>query len=137
MSLEWMIQLATSAGTSLATALGTEAWAFARERFARLLGRGDDERTALAERRLDATAAEIERAPAAERAEALARQQAVWQTRLADLIEEEPAVADDLRALVAELIERLPATTHHSVMHITANDHGTAQGVQHGNIINH
>src|SRR5690349_5269151 len=132
MSLEWMMQLATSAATSLATAVGTEAWAFARERFARLLGRGDDERTALARRRLDATAAEVEASP-----DALAQQQAVWQTRLTDLIEEDPAVAAELRALVAELIERLPAVQNQSIMHITANEHGTVQGVQHGNIINH
>jgi hypothetical protein len=138
MSLDWMVQLAASGGAALAGAAGTDAWKFARAGFARVFGRADPDRGALTERRLEASATEVEQAPHADRPEVRARQQVIWQTRLADLLEEDPAVADDLRSVVAQLIERLPAAENHWVMNVTASaPNATAQGVQHGNIINH
>ncbi|MEU8819268.1 hypothetical protein [Actinoplanes sp. NPDC048796] len=138
MSLEWILPLAEAGGTAVAAAAGTEAWKMAREGIGRLFGRDDAKRAALTQRRLDESAAEVERASVAERDTVRSRQRVIWQTRLADLIEEEPAVADELRTLITQLGERLPAEQNLWVMHVTAGaPNSTAQGVQGGNIINH
>lgn len=47
-----LMELATLAGSTVVTAATTDAWESARRGFARLLGRGEAEKTMLAERRL-------------------------------------------------------------------------------------
>jgi len=63
--------------------------------------------------------------------------------RFADLLDEDPDVAAELRALVEDVAAQLPATAvsaaDHSVaagrdVKITAPDGGTAAGVIHGNV---
>jgi hypothetical protein len=127
----------TGAAT-LVQAAATEAWELARSGFARLLGRGDQEREAIVARRLDALASEVEQSPIEQRDELRQRLLPAWQTRLADLIEENPAAADALRNLRDELLTRLPASQQQWVQNITASAPGaTAQGVMFGNIVNH
>jgi hypothetical protein len=136
--MDWLAQLAASGATTLVGAAATDAWQYGRDGFARLLGRGHQDREAVAERRLQALAAEVERAPVGERAELRQRLLPAWQTRLADLLEEDPAVAELLRGLVDELRERLPSVQQQWVQHVTASaDGAVAQGVMFGNIINH
>ena len=64
-------------------------------------------------------------------------------TRLADLLEEDPGVEADLRALVQEIQAQLPAgvvsAADHAVaagrdVNITASGGGVAAGVIHGNV---
>lgn len=136
MSLEWIAPLAASGGAALAAALGTDAWRFTRDSLARLFGRKEPSRAALVERRLDDAAAEIAEADDADLPAVRARQQAAWEVRLTDLLEEDPTTADDLAALIAEVKAQLPA--NHWTMNITASaPNATAQGVQNGSIINH
>lgn len=136
--MDWLAQLATSGATTLVGAAATDAWQHARDGFARLLGRGREDREAVAERRLQALAAEVERAPLDERAGLRQRLLPAWQTRLADLLEEDPAAAELLRGLVDEVRERLPSVQQQWVQHITATACGAvAQGVMFGKIINH
>ncbi|WP_052441623.1 hypothetical protein [Streptacidiphilus anmyonensis] len=105
-----LLALATTAGTAVAKAAGTDAWNGLREGVARLFRRGHApeaaQQTAL--ERLDRTAAELESAApgAAEQAQGLAA--ASWQTRFLDLLEdlgddeERATAAAELRRLLSE-----------------------------------
>ncbi|GGM46734.1 hypothetical protein ACFFX1_18840 [Dactylosporangium sucinum] len=138
MDLAWLAQVGMTGAAALVQAVATDGWQLARDGFARLLGRGDPGREGLAGQRLDALAAEVEQAPADQRDEVRRRLLPAWQTRLTDLVEEDPALAEALVALRDEVLERLPAAQQQWVQHITASAPGaTAQGVMFGNIINH
>jgi hypothetical protein len=102
MLTEVLAALASTGGTALVT----DSWEEIKGRFARLLGRGDAEETQAAAARLEESRAVLARAsgPALVRAQAL--QQIAWQTRLADLLEQDPGAENELRALVTEI----PAT---------------------------
>jgi hypothetical protein len=139
---EVLVALAQFAGQTVAAAAVTDVWESVRGRFARLLGRGDARKTEVAEgwleqarEQLTTAGAELEpvRAAVAQR----------WAGRFADLLDEDPGVAVDLRALVEDVAARLPAglvaAAGHSVaagrdVRITASGGGTAAGVIHGNV---
>lgn len=136
MVAEWITSLAAAGGATLVAAAATDAWQQARAGFTRLLGGGDRDREVAAGRRLDALAREVEQAPP----EALQRLRDDWRTRLADLIEDDPAAADALRPLVDQIRTMLPEARQQWVVRqtIAASAPGaTAQGVVGGNIINH
>jgi hypothetical protein len=142
MLAEDLAALAMVAGNTVVTAATSDAWEAARREFARLLGRGDPNRTKAAERRLAETREQLAAAGAdLESARSALRSQ--WATRLADLLEEDPGVEDELRAVVQEVQAALPggmvSATDHSAatgrdMTITASGGGVAAGVIHGNV---
>jgi hypothetical protein len=140
---EALMALAALAGTTVVTAAVTDAWEAARKGFARLLGRGDPDKTKLAERRLTETHDQLAGAKGADLDRVRAALKAQWVTRVADLLEEDPGVEADLRVLVEEIQAQLPAgvvsAADHSVAagrdaNITAVGGGTAAGVIHGNV---
>ena len=91
-------------------------------RVAHLLGRGDPERERLAGQRLDQARDQLVAAPGQQVEQVRADLVAVWRTRLADLLEEDPAVAGDLQALVDQVQAELPAGS------ISAGDHSIVAG---------
>src|SRR4051794_7481393 len=103
MDADWLVQLATSGATTLIGAAATDIWKDARAGFARLFGRGDADREALAAKRLDALTATVEQADVSERDTIREQLLPVWQTRLTDLLEEDQGTADLLRGLRDEL----------------------------------
>jgi hypothetical protein len=133
--------LAALAGNTLVAAAVTDAWETARERFARLFGRGEPDPAT--ERRLEATRSQLAAAPpdGLEQAQAdLARR---WALRLADVLEDDPGVEAELRALLDEIGALLPESTvsaaGHSVaagrdVSIRADRGSVAAGVIHGNV---
>src|SRR5262249_53552837 len=141
--LEALIALASLAGNTVVAAATTDAWEAARHKFARLLGRGDPRLEGLGEQRLDETRAQLARAEGADRERACAVQAERWARRLADLLEEDPGVEAELRALVEQVRAELPAgvvsTEGYSVaagrdVTVTASGGGIAAGVIHGNV---
>ena len=108
MLAETLMALAMLAGNTVVAAATTDAWEAARHGFARLLGRGDPERTMVAERRLAETHEQLAGAVGGDLESARSALQAQWVTRLVDLLEEDPAVEADLRALVQEIQTSLP-----------------------------
>ena len=135
--------LAALAGSSLVAAAMTDAWQSAREQFARLLGRGDADRTRLAEKRLDQARAELAAVASSDLDRVRTIQVAAWTTRLADLLEEHPDAEADLRALVDEIQSALPSVAVSAVDHsiaaggtvgISASGGGFSVGVLHGNV---
>jgi hypothetical protein len=107
-----LMALAALAGNTVVTAAVTDAWEAARKGFARLLGRGDLGKTKAAERRLEETHGQLTQATGADLETVRAALEAQWTTRLADLLEDDPGVEADLRALVNEIQAQVSATDH-------------------------
>ncbi len=119
-SSDELMVVATLAGQTIVTAAVTDAWETFRGKIARLLGRGDADRTKLAEQRLDQTHAQLNAHGAdSDRTRALAER---WTGRLADLLEENPEMEADLRALIQEIQAQLPSAA------ASASGHGLAVG---------
>jgi len=138
-----LMALATLAGNTVVTAAVTDAWEAARKGFARLLGRGDPDKTKAVERRLEVTREQLSKATGADLERTQAALKAQWVTRLADLLEDDPSVEADLRTLVQQIQAQLPAemvsAADHAVaagrdVNITASGGGIAAGVIHGNV---
>ena len=139
-----LMALAQFAGQTVAGAAITDVWEAVRGRFARLLGRGDTRKTQVAEQWLEQTQQQLTAATAGAGLEqAREAQSQRWAGRFADLLDEDPGVEAELRALVEEVAAQLPATAvsaaDHSVaaardVKITASGGGTAAGVIHGNV---
>jgi len=140
---EALLALAALAGNTVVAAATTDAWEAARRGFARMLGRGDPGKTKLADERLAETNDRLAQAKGADVDRVRAALQAQWVTRMTDLLEEDPGVEADLRALVEEIAAKLPggvvSAADHSVaagrdVNITASGGGVAAGVIHGNV---
>jgi hypothetical protein len=138
-----LIALAQWAGQTVAAAAVTDVWESVRHKFARLFGRGDPKRTEAAERWLTETHEQLTAAGGGELESARADQLERWQGRFADLLDEDPEVEAELRALVEEIQAQLPtgavSAADHSVaagrdLHITASGGGIAAGVIDGNV---
>ncbi|TDU87590.1 hypothetical protein EV138_1114 [Kribbella voronezhensis] len=110
--LEALLALAALAGNTVVTAAVTDAWGAAKSGFARLLGRGDPEKVEAAERRLDETREQLAGATGADLERARAALEARWTTRLADLLEDDPGVEGDMRALVEQIQAQVSAADH-------------------------
>ncbi|KUN38837.1 hypothetical protein [Streptomyces longwoodensis] len=128
---DWLTQLAAAGSAALVSAASTDAWQTTRDRFVRLLSRGDPDRVEAASRRLDALR-HTARTQDGDRALAEARR--TWQVRLQDLLEEHPEAADELRSTIASLPPPRPATTSYRQQG-TAQDHGKVFMNQHGDQI--
>ncbi len=140
---EVLSALALFAGQTVAAAAITDVWESVRGRFARLLGRGDARKTQVTEGWLAQTRDQL--ATAGPGAVEQARQAAVgrWAGRFADLLDEDPPMEAELRALAEEVSALLPAgavsASGYSVaagrdVSITASGGATAAGVIHGNV---
>jgi len=141
--LEALIALAALAGNTVVAAATTDVWEAARRRFARLLGRGDPDRTNAAERRLAETHDQLANAAGADLERLRAALEAQWVTRLTDLLEDDPGAEAELRAVVEEVRAQLPAGTVAAADHavaagrdvsIKATSGGVAAGVIHGDV---
>jgi hypothetical protein len=137
------LALAQWAGQTVAAAAVTDGWESVRGRFARLLGRGDARRTQVAEGWLAQTRQQLAAAGPGELEEARRAAAERWAGRFSDLLDEDPAVEERLRALVQEVAAELPAgavsASGYSVaagrdVNITASGGGMAAGVIHGNV---
>ena len=84
MPAETLMALAALAGNTVVAAATTDAWEAARRGFARLLGRGDPDRTKLAEQRLEQTREQLTGAAGTDSDQVRAVLAERWATRLAD-----------------------------------------------------
>ena len=142
-SEEALLSLASLAGRTVVAAAVTDAWATTKRGFVRLLGRGDPQRTELAEQRLEQAHEQLTGVPATELGQVQAQLATTWQTRLLDMLEEHPEIAGDLQTLVEQVQDQLPAGTVSAAGHgiaagrdiiITASGPGVAAGIVHGNV---
>lgn len=140
---EVLVALATAGGTALVEAAATDAWAKTKERVARLLGRGDEQRAGVVEARLERTRTELMPLTGVELERAREVRAAEWATRLQDVLEEHPESADELRDVLEELraagINVAADTGSHSVViggdsTTIATSGGVAAQVIHGSV---
>jgi hypothetical protein len=140
---EVLMTLAQFAGQTVAAAAITDVWEAVRGRFARLLGRGDTRKTEVAEQWLGQTRQQLAAAAGSGLEQARDAAAERWAGRFADLLDEDPGVEAELRALVEEVAARLPAVAVSAADHavaagrdvtITASGGGIAAGVIHGNV---
>ncbi len=138
-----LMALAQFAGQTVAQAAITDVWESVRSRFARLLGRGDARKIQVAGQWLEQTREQLTAAAGADLDQVRQAQAERWAGRFADLLDEDPGIEAELRALVQEVAAQLPAAAvsagDHSVaagrdVNITASGGGTAAGVIHGNL---
>jgi hypothetical protein len=141
--LEALIALAALAGNTVAAAATTDVWEAARRKFARLLGRGDPKKEQLADKRLEETRQQLAGVSGRELEQAQADLARAWQVRISDLLEEDPGIEAELRAVVEEIRAQLPAgavaAAGHAVaagrdVNIKATSGGLAAGVIHGDV---
>ena len=130
--------LAASGATTLVGLMVSDAWAQTREQVARLFARGGDGSAEAGE--LQQSQAELLAARESGDTEAAADVEAEWRTRLRRLLRSDPAAADELRSLLAELSP--PATGGPAVaVHNTINgavEHSTVvQGQDFGALTFH
>ncbi len=143
MLAEGLVALAQFAGQTVAAAAVSDVWEAARHKLARLLGRGNPKKTDAAERWLAETHQQLTAAQGADLEPARAAAARRWENRFADLLDEDPGIEADLRAVVEEIAAQLPAgrvsAADHAVaagrdVTITAAGGGIAAGVIHGNV---
>jgi hypothetical protein len=139
-----LVALAQFAGQTVAAAAITDVWEAVRGRFARLLGRGDARKTEAAGRWLAQTRDQLTAAAPGtdlERVREAAAER--WTGRFADLLDEDPGLEAELRALVEEVAAQLPAAAVSAAGYsvaagrdvtISASGGGIAAGVIHGNV---
>lgn len=109
-----LVALAAAGGTALVQAAGTDAWAGLRQAMAQWFGRGDEQCRHEELERLDRTAAELaatQDAGDADAERARTRHEAVWQSRIEDLLgelreEERDGAADAMRDLLQRYAPR-------------------------------
>ena len=138
-----LLALAQWAGQTVAAAAVTDVWESARNKVARLFGRGGPRRAEAAERWLAETRERLAAAQGGDVVSARTVQAQRWEGRFEDLLDEDRGVEADLRALVEEIQAQLPAGMVSAAGHglaagrdvnITASGGGVAAGVIHGNV---
>lgn len=138
-----LVALAQWAGQTVAAAAVTDVWEAVRRRFARLLGRGDARKAEVAERWLAQTREQLTAASGDGLEQVRVAHAERWAGRFADLLDEDPSLEAELRALVEDVAAELPSgavsAAGHSVaagrdVKITASRGGIAAGVIHGNV---
>ena len=142
MSGDVLPALAQSAGQAVAAAAATDVWKSVRDRFVRLLGRGDERKTEAAQRWLSQTREQLAAADPGDLE--LVREAAErWAGRFADLLDEDPSAEAGLRALAEEVAARLPegavsasccSVAARRDVRVTASDMAVAAGVIYGNV---
>jgi hypothetical protein len=127
-----LAELAGAGGSALVGAMATDAWQAARSGIGRLFSRGGPARQAAIEAQLDGNAALVAGAADADRARKSLVP--VWQMELEGLLREYPEVEEELRAVVARVLQTLPAPPQSWVQTNIAREQATQNIVQHGTL---
>jgi|SRR5450755_59725 hypothetical protein len=125
--------LAATGGTTLVAAMTTSAWQAASTGITKLFTRTDMENQTAIHTQLERTVRLIERSsdPDKDRAQ-LAGQ---WETELRQLLEEHPRAEDELRTLIARIIEKLPPQQTSWVQNNIARDQSSLFAALAGNVV--
>ncbi|MGH3802017.1 MAG: hypothetical protein ACRDTD_18155 [Pseudonocardiaceae bacterium] len=124
--------LAGAGGSALVGAMATDAWQATRSGVARLFGRDGPARQTAIEVQLDGNAELVAQARDAE--EVRRSLVPVWRLQLEALLREHPDVVEELRVLVAQVREALPALQQTWVQTNIARDQATQNIVQQGTL---
>jgi hypothetical protein len=135
MVAEMLESLAAGGANALVAAMATNAWTLAKTGIARLFRRTGREQQAGIEEQLDRNAALVEQAEDGNSArQSLA---GYWQLELKTLLARDPDAAEELRALITKIQERLPPAQQAWVQTNIARDQSSLFAAQGGNVIVH
>lgn len=123
--------LASTGGTAVVTAMVTDGWEGVRARVARLFGRGDSAQ-AEAAGRLEQSRAALAGLSGADLDRVRAEQELMWRTRLGDLLEQDPSVEPELRAVVAQVQAQVAGSAGPVHQHAVAFDQAQQAVQGHG-----
>ncbi|MEV0483343.1 hypothetical protein AB0I69_22395 [Streptomyces sp. NPDC050508] len=125
--------LAMTGSTTIVTAMATAAWQSTRDGTARLFRRMGRAQQEAIEDQLNANAARVAQAegPATDVRQCLVP---LWRRELAELLQQHPDAAGELRALISHAQDELPSAQYDYVQNITAHIGGRAFGVQDGDL---
>ncbi|MFF3173925.1 hypothetical protein ACFVQ0_14985 [Streptomyces sp. NPDC057900] len=124
-----LVALAAAGATALVQQMAVDSWAQARDRVVSFFSRRGGDEDAVIEGELETSREELAAAMEASDEQAALDVQAEWRTRLRRALLANPAVASELRSLIADL--ELPERDQQ-----VANVHNTISGgVQHGPVI--
>jgi hypothetical protein len=127
---ETLTALAAAGGTAIVSAASTDLWANFKTRLAALLGRDDAKKVGAVEARLDRARVDLQEATPEDVEAVRTSLSQAFSVRLLDLLEEEPEVAADLRALVDEVNASVSTIASGTVQqHVVGYDHAQ-QAVQ-------
>lgn len=124
--------LAGAGGSALVGAMATDAWQATRSGVAGLFGRGGPARQTAIAAQLDDNAALV--AQAEDPDEVRQSLAAVWQLQLEALLRQDPGAEEELRALVAQVRQALPAPQQTWVQTNIARDQARQNIVRHGTL---
>lgn len=129
-----LVALASTGGTALVTAMVTDSWEGIKARFARMIGRGNTAQVEAVEAQLEQSRAVLEGFTGQDLERAQAEQEIVWRTRLSDLLERDPGLETELRALITETQAQTVGAAGRIEQYATAFDQAQqavlGQGVQ-------
>ncbi|MFD9722598.1 hypothetical protein [Streptomyces sp. NPDC059072] len=134
------ITLATTAGAALVAAMATDAWHQAREATVDLWRRFRPDRAELVAEDLDELRGDALAAQEAQDTATIEQLAADWQQRLAELLRRRPDLAEDLQAVLDDVLDG--SLTDEDRVRVQrqiniARDNGRVFGVMGGNLIYH
>ena len=129
---EALVELASTGGTALVTAMVTDSWEGIKARFARLIGRGYTAEIETTEARLDQSRAALEGLTGPDLDRARVEQEIVWRTRLSDLLEKDASVEAVLRKLITETQSQVLRAGSGVEQHAAAFDQAQQAVLGHG-----
>ncbi|MET7637798.1 hypothetical protein [Streptomyces sp. NPDC005438] len=128
--MEELATLAAEGASALVALMVTDSWERVKGRVAAFLSRGRQEDAGSAEEELDLSQGELVNARDEGDEEAADDLQATWRSRLRRVLREDPAAADELRALLEEVRPQLPAQDNSQVHNSVGVVHSGAQVYQ-------
>ena len=113
-------------------AMATDGWESLKGRLARILGRGQPEQTAAIEAQLEASQAELARAPESELPSAQAIHAEMWKRHLTKLLEDRPEVWPEVRAWIETVQASTATSTGPVTQTVVGLDHAQQAALGHG-----
>ncbi|MFI5534214.1 hypothetical protein ACIA8O_37330 [Kitasatospora sp. NPDC051853] len=130
-----MLQLMATGGAAIVAAAATDAWNGTKGGVARLFGRGDAGEEQRISVQLDRIPLQLEQAPQAQQEQVRTVLADRWRVKLTELLEENPELEGELRALVEQVQASVPQSQQTFIQNNHSHDNSRQHIVQHGTIV--
>ncbi|MCP2314146.1 hypothetical protein [Kitasatospora paracochleata] len=130
-----LLELAAAGGTAIVSAAATDFWQSTKGSVARLFGRGDDRDEQRVSVQLERIPLELDQVSGPQQERIRTALQGRWTEKLAELLEENPELEDDLRALVEAVRAAVPIPQQSYVQTNNAYGSATQNITQTGDIV--
>ncbi|MFF3439604.1 hypothetical protein [Streptosporangium sp. NPDC002721] len=121
-STELLVALASAGATAIVSSVTSDAWQALRDRVARILGRGDDQREVIQGEVMDEVRAAILQASGSDRPAIVAAQRERVSALLVEAMAGDPVAAEETRSLIAEFAPTV------DIESVSGDQHAHAEG---------